>query len=138
MKIKSSKANSKTAKKSTKNKEDAFEKKWRKGITGDELRKRVHTHIAKLPWGNFKIPADGYTFTYKLVPETKGFSVKCLDWDCVFTQGDTIKECKKNAAEVTELFLEKALTDSLGKTQHPNFKKHRKSNNQFQLSFFGR
>ena len=30
--------------------EDDFEKKWRTGITADELKARVSKHIAKLPW----------------------------------------------------------------------------------------
>ena len=32
--------------------EDDFEKKWRTGITADELKARVSKHIAKLPWKN--------------------------------------------------------------------------------------
>jgi len=30
--------------------DDDFEKKWAEGITGDELVKRVHTHLKTLPW----------------------------------------------------------------------------------------
>ena len=30
--------------------EDAFEKKWAEGISGDELVKRVQSHINTLPW----------------------------------------------------------------------------------------
>ena len=30
--------------------EDDFEKKWAEGISGDELVKRVKTHINTLPW----------------------------------------------------------------------------------------
>jgi hypothetical protein len=30
--------------------DDDFEKKWNEGIDGDELIKRVHTHLKTLPW----------------------------------------------------------------------------------------
>lgn len=30
--------------------DDDFEKKWAEGINGDELVKRVHTHLKTLPW----------------------------------------------------------------------------------------
>ena len=30
--------------------EENFEKKWSEGISGEELVKRVHTHLRTLPW----------------------------------------------------------------------------------------
>jgi predicted RNase H-like HicB family nuclease len=75
------------------------------------------------------------SFTYELVPEAKGFSVTCLDWDSVFTEGDTYEQCQKNAAEVTEMFLEMLASNSLKKNQHPKFKEHKTSPYQFQLYF---
>jgi predicted RNase H-like HicB family nuclease len=75
------------------------------------------------------------SFTYELVPETKGFSVTCLDWDCVFTEGDTYEQCQKNAAEVTEMFFKLLANGDLKKAQYPKFKQHKTSPYQFQLYF---
>jgi predicted RNase H-like HicB family nuclease len=75
------------------------------------------------------------SFTYELVPETKGFSVNCLDWDCVFTEGDTYEQCKKNAEEVTLMFLKMLTGGKLNKAQYPKFKEHKTSPYHFQLYF---
>jgi predicted RNase H-like HicB family nuclease len=74
-------------------------------------------------------------FTYELVPEKKGYSVNCLDWNCVFTEGETINECKKNAAEVTTMFFKQLLSGELHKSQFPVIKKHQSSALHFQLEF---
>jgi predicted RNase H-like HicB family nuclease len=75
------------------------------------------------------------SFTYELVPEAKGFCVNCLDWDCVFTEGDTYEQCKKNAEEVTGMFLKMLTKGELNKVQYPKFKKHKTSPYHFQLYF---
>lgn len=75
------------------------------------------------------------TLTYKLIPEEKGFSVECLDWKSVYTQGENILECIKNAAEATELILEDVLTGTLHKSQYPNIKSHKASYDTFQITF---
>ena len=75
------------------------------------------------------------TLTYKVIPEKKGFSVICLDWDCVYTQGKTIEECRQNAIEITELFLESFLNNELQKEQIPRIVRHFASPMTFQLSF---
>ena len=77
------------------------------------------------------------TFTYKLTPETpSGFSVLCLDWEnLVYTEGETINECKKNAIEVTEMFLKDYLKKKLHKEDYPKIKKHLANPLQFQLSY---
>jgi predicted RNase H-like HicB family nuclease len=75
------------------------------------------------------------TFTYQIVSEKKGFSVKCLDWDSVFSQGESISECKKNAIVVTEMFLEELINKSLHQMQYPKIKKHEANPLQFQCTF---
>jgi len=75
------------------------------------------------------------TLTYKLIPETEGYSVECLDWKAVYTQGETIAECMKNASEATELILEDVLNGALHKSQFPIIKSHKASFDTFQLSF---
>ena len=75
------------------------------------------------------------TFAYSLIPEDKGFSVQCLDWNCIFTQGDTIKECKSNAIELTEMYMELLLKGNLNKEQYPQIKKHFLEPYHFQLTF---
>ena len=75
------------------------------------------------------------TLTYKLIPESIGFSVKCLDWKAIFTEGDNYKECKKNAIEVTELFLDRFQKKELHLAQFPKLKKHLPNPFQFQLTF---
>jgi predicted RNase H-like HicB family nuclease len=75
------------------------------------------------------------SFTYKLTTEKTGYSVLCLDWSSVFTQGDTIKECKRNAAQVTEMLLNDLLKGSIYKHQYPKIKKHYANPLLFQLSF---
>jgi len=78
---------------------------------------------------------DTLTLTYKLIPEEKGFSVVCMDWDCAYTQGKTIEECRKNAIEVTELLLESFLNNELSKDQLPKITRRLASPHTFQLSF---
>lgn len=150
MKIKSSEKNKRTAKEPTAI-EDDFSVSTKEelltlsyGLKGSKKReqaekriKELHTRIFKYPWGNLKIPVDGYTFTYKctLVPEKKVYFVKCLDWNCVFTQGDTINECKKNATEVTEMFLGILLSGTIDKQQQPVFKDYKSSKDKFQVYF---
>lgn len=75
------------------------------------------------------------TLTYKLIPESKGYCVECLDWKDVYTQGDTIAECRKHAAEATELMLEEALKGTLHKSQFPHIKSHKGSFDTFQITF---
>lgn len=75
------------------------------------------------------------TLTYKIVPEKIGYSVVCLDWDCAYTQGETVKECQQNAIEVTELLLESFLNHELQKEQLPHITRHNLSPMTFQLSF---
>ena len=75
------------------------------------------------------------TLTYKLYPETKGYSVKCLDWDAVYTQGENIKECKKNAKEATKLMLPELENGTLHKLRYPKLKSHKKSSNTFSFTF---
>lgn len=75
------------------------------------------------------------SFTYQIVSEKKGYFVKCLDWDSVFSQGETINECKKNAVEVTEMFLEELINKTLTKKQYPRIKKHEADPLQFQYTF---
>lgn len=62
---------------------------------------------------------DTLTQIYKIIPEKNGFSVVCLDWDAAFTQGDSIRECRQNAIEVTELLLQSFLSNELQKEQFP-------------------
>src|ERR1035437_8689595 len=75
------------------------------------------------------------TLTYKLYPETKGYSVKCLDWDSVYTQGETIKECKKHSIEATKLMLPDLKNGTLHKSNYPEIKSRKKSKNTFSLTF---
>jgi len=74
-------------------------------------------------------------FTYELTPEKKGFSVKCLDWDCVFTQGDNLDECKKNAEEVTSIYLKDLAKGELHHKDYPNIKNHKANVYHFTLLF---
>jgi predicted RNase H-like HicB family nuclease len=76
------------------------------------------------------------SLTYRISPEKEGgFSVKCLDWSSVFTQGDTIIECKKNAIEATEAILEIFNEGKLSKTVYPKVKNHAANPYNFQLTF---
>jgi len=75
------------------------------------------------------------TFTYQIVLEKKGYFVKCLDWDSVYSQGESITECKKNAVEVTEMMLEELINKTLHKMQYPKIKKHEANLLQFQCTF---
>ncbi len=73
---------------------------------------------------------------YRMSPEKEGgFSVKCLDWSPVITQGDTIVECKKNAIEATEAMLEILKEGKLAKTVYPKVKNHAANPYHFQLTF---
>lgn len=74
-------------------------------------------------------------FTYELTPEKNGFSVKCLDWDCVYTQGETIDECKKNAAEVTTIYLKDLIKGTLHPDDFPKIKNHKATIYRFVLNF---
>ena len=75
------------------------------------------------------------SFNYLLTPEKKGFSVVCLDWDSVYSQGESFDECKNNVAEVTEMFLKDLLEKKLSKKQYPSIKKHLADPYTFQLTF---
>ena len=71
-----------------------------------------------------------------MAPEKEGgYSVKCLDWSAVITQGDTIAECKKNAIEATEAMLEILKEGKLAKTVYPKVKNHAANPYHFQLTF---
>jgi|GEM_PF-5878447 len=75
------------------------------------------------------------TFTYELKQEAKGFSVKCLDWDCIITQGENYEQCKENADDATKLFLELLAEGKLSNNQLPKIRKRKKMDNRFNLSF---
>ncbi len=75
------------------------------------------------------------TLTYRVQPEKNGFSVACLDWSGVFSQGENISECKKNMIEVTEMFLDLLKAKELSKEQIPVIKKHIANPFTFQLTF---
>jgi predicted RNase H-like HicB family nuclease len=76
------------------------------------------------------------SLTYKLSPEeTGGFSVVCLDWDSVYTQGETIAECRKNAIEATEMMLDLLNSGQLDKSIYPKIKSHKAHPLNFQLTF---
>jgi predicted RNase H-like HicB family nuclease len=75
------------------------------------------------------------TMTYKITPEKEGYFVECLDWDCVFSQGETVKECKNNIIEVTEMFLTSLISKELHPNQYPHIQKHLASPFTFHLSF---
>ena len=75
------------------------------------------------------------TFIYRLYPDRSGFTVKCLDWDCVFTQGETLPECRQNAIEITELFLGMLVKKELKNSQMPHFKRHLAFPYDFPLTF---
>ena len=76
------------------------------------------------------------SLTYKLTPEkTGGFSVVCLDWDSVYTQGETVGECKKNAVEVTEMMIDLLNSGELDKSVHPKINRHKAHPMNFQLTF---
>ncbi|MFY9307820.1 MAG: hypothetical protein WAQ28_02105 [Bacteroidia bacterium] len=74
-------------------------------------------------------------FTYELTPEDSGFSVRCLDWDCVFSEGETVEECKKNVSQVTRMYLRELIAGTLDERDYPRFKAHRTSMYQFILVF---
>ena len=76
------------------------------------------------------------TFTYQLQIEEKGYSFQCLNWNSVYSQGETLDECIKNAIEVTELMLEEYIEGNLSKDQQPRLTKKKTIRpNQFQLTF---
>jgi predicted RNase H-like HicB family nuclease len=76
------------------------------------------------------------SLTYRINPEKEGgFSVKCLDWSSVLTQGDTLIECKKNAIEATEAMLEILNEGKLVKSAFPKVKNHAANPYNFQLTF---
>lgn len=59
----------------------------------------------------------------------------CVDWDSVYTQGETITECKKNAIEVTEMILDLLNAGELNKASYPEIKSHKAHPLNFQLTF---
>lgn len=76
------------------------------------------------------------SLTYKITPEKEGgFSVFCLDWKSVITQGDTIADCKKNAIEATELMIEVYKDGKLDKKAYPKVRNHAANPYNFQLTF---
>lgn len=76
------------------------------------------------------------SLTYRISPEKEGgFSVKCLDWSPVMTQGETLAECKKNSIEATEAMLESLKEGKLAKSVYPKVKHHTANPYHFQLSF---
>jgi predicted RNase H-like HicB family nuclease len=76
------------------------------------------------------------SLTYRIIPEKEGgYSVKCLDWSPVITQGDNIIECKKNAIEATEAMPEILKEGKLAKAVYPKVKTHAANPYHFQLSF---
>jgi predicted RNase H-like HicB family nuclease len=76
------------------------------------------------------------TLTFELTPESSGgFSVICLDWSSVFSEGETFQECRQNAIDVTEMYLELLLNRKLTNKQFPKIKKHLASPFTFQLTF---
>ena len=76
------------------------------------------------------------TLTYKIKPEKEGgFSVFCLDWKSVITQGETISDCKKNAIEATELMIEVYKDGKLDKQAYPKIRNHAANPYTFQLTF---
>ena len=75
------------------------------------------------------------TLTFRVHPEKKGFSVICLDWSGVFSEGENISECKKNMIEVTEMFLDLLKAKELSNAQFPVIKKHIAKPFTFQLTF---
>jgi len=69
-------------------------------------------------------------------PEKEGgYSVKCLDWSPVFTQGENIADCKKNAIEATEGMLEILKEGKLARSVYPKVKTHAANPYHFQLTF---
>jgi len=79
---------------------------------------------------------DVISFTYKVKPEKEGgFSVVCLDWENILTQGETLNECKHNATEATEMMLELLIEGKINKNAYPKVKKHQASPFHFILSF---
>ncbi len=76
------------------------------------------------------------SLTYKIAPEKEGgFSVFCLDWKTVYTQCETISECKKNAIEATELMLEVYKDGKLDKQAYPKIRNYAANPYLFQLTF---
>jgi len=75
------------------------------------------------------------TFTYKIAQEDDGFTVKCLDWQAVYSEGQTFDECRQNAIEVTEMFLERLINNTLHQLQYPKPKPHLSNPFNFQLTF---
>ena len=53
----------------------------------------------------------------------------------MYSQGETITECKKNAIIVTEMLLEELINKTLHKVQYPKIKKHEANPLQFQCTF---
>ena len=75
------------------------------------------------------------SFTYRLTVEKTGYSVRCLDWDLIYSQGETIAECKKNMIELTEHFLEELFLGKLHKKEYPQIKKHGSNILNFKMDF---
>ena len=76
------------------------------------------------------------SLTFRLIPEKEGgFSVLCLDWRSVNTQGESISECKKNAIEATELMLEELSAGTLNQLSYPKIRTHAANPYYFQLTF---
>lgn len=76
------------------------------------------------------------SLTYRFTSEEGGgISVVCLDWDSVYTQGETIAQCKKNAIEVTEMMLDLLNSGELDKSIYPKIKSHKAHPLNFQLTF---
>jgi predicted RNase H-like HicB family nuclease len=76
------------------------------------------------------------SLTYKITPEKpEGFSVVCLDWDSVYTQGETVSECKKNTIEVTEMMIDLLNSNELDKSIYPKIRSHKAHPLNFQLTF---
>ena len=76
------------------------------------------------------------SLTYNIIPEKEGgYSVQCLDWESVYTQGDTIPECKKNAIEATELMIELMNEGRIDKQSYPMNGNHPANPYYFQLTF---
>jgi len=76
------------------------------------------------------------SLTNNIIPEKEGgYSMKCLDWESVYTQGDTIPECKKSAIEATELVIELMNEGQLDKQSYPITGNHPANPYNFQLTF---
>ncbi len=96
---------------------------------------RVLRNLSKLPKPN-QNKMKLLSLTYKITPEKEGgFSVFCLDWKSINTQGETIADCKKNAIEATELMIEVYKDGKLDKTAYPKIRNHAANPYNFQLTF---